>query len=183
LLVRISAGAPLGRRGLGRRLFDRALHELGGLGQAQAAQLLDHSDNLLACRYDVLAGMDCLSAWSRSTAPWSRDRSCATLREMQGGRSLQPKAGVADERLVIICELTLAASSAATIRHRRPVKITILASQSTSLVSSLRTARAALDQRAPARASVGRMRSRANGGLTDNYDSLKGWTFLNHSRS
>jgi hypothetical protein len=39
---------------VGQRLFDRCLDELGGFGQAQPAQFLDHSDNLLACRADVL---------------------------------------------------------------------------------------------------------------------------------
>ena len=48
----------LWERVIGQRLLDRRFHELGGSGQAQAAQLLDHSDGLLARRHNVLAGMD-----------------------------------------------------------------------------------------------------------------------------
>ena len=40
------------------RLFDSRCHKLGGFGQAQRAQLVDHSDSLLASRHNVLAGMD-----------------------------------------------------------------------------------------------------------------------------
>ena len=36
----------------------RAFRKLGGFGQAQCAQLVDHSDSLLARRHNVLAGMD-----------------------------------------------------------------------------------------------------------------------------
>jgi hypothetical protein len=37
------------------RLLDRAFRKLGGFGQAQRAQLVDHSDSLLARRYNVLS--------------------------------------------------------------------------------------------------------------------------------
>src|SRR5262245_6978283 len=43
---------------VGECLLDCCFHQLGGPGQAQATQLLDHSDSLLACRRDILAGMD-----------------------------------------------------------------------------------------------------------------------------
>src|SRR5262249_14014296 len=36
----------------------RRFHQLGGAAQAQATQLVDHSDGLLACCRDVLAGVD-----------------------------------------------------------------------------------------------------------------------------
>ena len=39
-------------------LLDCRFHQLGGAGQAQATQLLDHSDGLLACCREVLAGVD-----------------------------------------------------------------------------------------------------------------------------
>ena len=41
---------------VGACLLDCRFHQLGGPGQAQATQLLDYSDSLLACRRDVLAG-------------------------------------------------------------------------------------------------------------------------------
>src|SRR5262249_19624547 len=40
------------------RLLDRRFHQLGGPGEAQATQLLDHLDSLLARCRDVLARMD-----------------------------------------------------------------------------------------------------------------------------
>src|SRR6516164_5925474 len=43
---------------VGERLLDRHFHQLGGAAQAQATQLLDHSDGLLARCGDVLAGVD-----------------------------------------------------------------------------------------------------------------------------
>src|SRR5215813_7128830 len=43
---------------VGECLLDCRFHQLGGSGQAQATQLLDHSDSLLACRRDVLPGRD-----------------------------------------------------------------------------------------------------------------------------
>jgi hypothetical protein len=51
--------APRGKRS-GQRLLDRSLNELCGSAEAQTAQLLDHSDSLLACRHDVLTSVDCL---------------------------------------------------------------------------------------------------------------------------
>src|SRR5262249_46920210 len=52
-----AANAPLGRRS--KRVSPRLPHhQLGGPGQAQAMQLLDYSDGPLACRRDVLAGVD-----------------------------------------------------------------------------------------------------------------------------
>src|SRR5262249_935175 len=51
------AGLPLGRRST-ERLLDCHFHQLGGAAQAQAAQLLDHSDGLLARCGDVLASVD-----------------------------------------------------------------------------------------------------------------------------
>src|SRR5262249_29631341 len=43
---------------VGERLLDCHFHQLGGAAQAQATQLLDHSDGLLARCGDVLAGVD-----------------------------------------------------------------------------------------------------------------------------
>src|SRR5262249_51854223 len=40
------------------RLLDRHFHQFGGAAQAQATQLLDYSDGLLARCRDVLAGVD-----------------------------------------------------------------------------------------------------------------------------
>src|SRR5215471_3598365 len=40
------------------RLLDRRFHQLGGSSEAQATQLLDHSDSLLARCRDVLARVD-----------------------------------------------------------------------------------------------------------------------------
>src|SRR5262249_31071233 len=57
----VGADAPpvLLRKGVvGQRLLDRRFSKLGRLGEAQAAQLLNHSDGLFARRHDVLAGMD-----------------------------------------------------------------------------------------------------------------------------
>src|SRR5215831_2109793 len=52
-----AANAPPGRRS--KRVSPRLpLHQLGGAVQAQATQLLDHSDGLLACCREVLAGVD-----------------------------------------------------------------------------------------------------------------------------
>src|SRR5262249_50316569 len=39
---------------VGECLLDRRFHQLGGAAQTQAAQLLDHSDGLLACCRKVL---------------------------------------------------------------------------------------------------------------------------------
>src|SRR5262249_32250291 len=47
------------RKGVvGERLLERRFHQLGGPGEAQATQLLDHSDGLLARCREVLAGVD-----------------------------------------------------------------------------------------------------------------------------
>src|SRR4029434_10143111 len=57
----VGADAPpvLLREGVvGECLLDRFLDELGSPSQPQRPQLLDHSDGLLACRRDVLAGVD-----------------------------------------------------------------------------------------------------------------------------
>src|SRR5262249_50839253 len=43
---------------VGECFLDRRFHQLGGAAQAQATQLLDHSDGLLACCREVLAGVD-----------------------------------------------------------------------------------------------------------------------------
>src|SRR5215831_13975576 len=45
---------------VGERLLDRRFPQLGGPGEAQATQLLDHSDSLLARCRDVLACVGCL---------------------------------------------------------------------------------------------------------------------------
>src|SRR5260221_1558348 len=57
----VGANAPpvLLREGVvGECFLDRRFHQLGGAAQAQATQLLDHSDGLLARCRDVLAGVD-----------------------------------------------------------------------------------------------------------------------------
>jgi len=46
---------------VGECVLDRRFHQLGGPGQAQATQFLDHSGGLLARRRNVLAGVDRLS--------------------------------------------------------------------------------------------------------------------------
>src|SRR5262249_22799038 len=43
---------------VGACFLDPRFHPLGGAAQAQATQLLNHSDGLLACRREVLAGVD-----------------------------------------------------------------------------------------------------------------------------
>jgi len=55
-----AANAPPGRRSKRECLLDCRFHQLGGAAQAQATQLLDHSDGLLVCCREVLAGVDCL---------------------------------------------------------------------------------------------------------------------------
>src|SRR5215471_2765348 len=58
-LGRFSSDGVLLRQGVvGECLLDRRFHQLGGAAQAQATQLLDHSDGLLACCREVLAGVD-----------------------------------------------------------------------------------------------------------------------------
>src|SRR5262245_52852634 len=58
LLVRIRTPMLLREGVVGECLLDRRFHQLGGAAQAQATQLLDHSNGLLACCREVLAGVD-----------------------------------------------------------------------------------------------------------------------------
>src|SRR3974377_897116 len=54
----VSAPMFLRERIVGERLLHRRFHKLGGLGQAQAPQLLDHSGSLLARCRNILTGVD-----------------------------------------------------------------------------------------------------------------------------
>src|SRR5262249_24510468 len=58
LLVGILRQCSLRKGVVAGRLLDRRFHQLGGSSEAQATQLLDHSDGLLARCRDVLARVD-----------------------------------------------------------------------------------------------------------------------------